>query len=236
MSFCKTTLLFSLLIIALYSQSANLDNAKYYTVQNQTYLNVYGTGSQADSTLGVRDTNAVQAGAQVNTYTPPSAGPAPVQVTCPYNQVYDNILCQCVCIIGYHFEGSSCVANGNPQATCGKNQVYQDKRCACAQGFYLIGSACDVCPPYSAYDLSTLSCPCVPGYTLVNGNCVLPYNPPQPSPLPTPPTCSINQKLVNNICVCIEGFNLIKGVCTYCAAPNYFDTQLAICRPTCKTN
>lgn len=185
--------------------------------------------------MGQRDPST-HAGAQPQTYVPPSKGPTPAQIDCPYNQVYDNILCQCVCIIGYHFEGSDCVPNGVPTATCGKNEVYQDGRCGCAQGFFLIGEACDVCPPYSAYNLPTLSCLCIPGYVLANGACALPYVPPAPVPVPVPPTCTINQQLVNGICVCLEGFYLIKGVCTYCAAPRYYDAQLAVCRPTCGLN
>jgi hypothetical protein len=178
----------------------------------------------------------VTAGATATGYIPPSNGPTPAQITCPYNQVYDNILCQCVCIIGYHFEGSLCVANAIPTATCGRNEVYQDGRCACAQGYSLIGSVCDVCPPYSAYDLPTLSCLCIPGYVLLNGACALPYVPPAPAILPVVPTCTLNQRLVNNICVCLDGFYLIQGLCTYCVAPNYYDAQLAICRPTCRLN
>jgi hypothetical protein len=228
-------LLVALLVTALHSQSQPVATGTYYTVQNQTYQYVYGTGSQGADSLGNRSTTTVTVGSQ-NTYVAPSTGPAPVQVTCPYNQVYDNILCQCVCLIGFHFEGSNCVANGISTATCGKNQVYQDGRCACAQGFFLIGNACDVCPPYSAYNLPTLSCNCIPGYTMLNGACALAYTPPAPTPVPVPPTCTLNQHLVNNICVCLDGFYLIKGACTYCAAPNYYDAQQAICRPVCGLN
>jgi hypothetical protein len=95
-------LLLTLLIAALNSQSASLGNATYYTVQNQTYLYVYGTGSESQNALGNRTASTVQAGSQT-TFTATATGPTPVQITCPYNQVYDNILCQCVCIIGYHF-------------------------------------------------------------------------------------------------------------------------------------
>jgi hypothetical protein len=98
------TVLLSLLLVALYSQSATVgDSATYYTSGNQTYQYIYGSGIQDSTTLGNRDANAVTSGVQANTYIPAPTGPTPVQVTCPYNQVYDNILCQCVCIVGYYF-------------------------------------------------------------------------------------------------------------------------------------
>ena len=50
------------------------------------------------------------------------------------------------------------------------------------------------------------------------------------------PSCGINEQLVNGICTCLPDFYLIKGACTYCAAPNYYDAQLAICRPVCTSN
>lgn len=62
------------------------------------------------------------------------------------------------------------------------------------------------------------------------------YVPPAPTPAPKVPTCGLNERLVGQNCICIDGFYLIKGVCTYCAAPNYYDAQLAICRPKCRTN
>ena len=53
---------------------------------------------------------------------------------------------------------------------------------------------------------------------------------------PSPPVCSINERLLNNICICIEDFYFIKGQCTYCPAPNTYDPQLAICKPRCQLN
>jgi proprotein convertase subtilisin/kexin type 5 len=63
-----------------------------------------------------------------------------------------------------------------------------------------------------------------------------PYTPPPQPVVPPTPVCSINQQLVNNICVCQASFYVIKGVCTYCATPNYYDPQNAICRPNCTAN
>ncbi len=60
--------------------------------------------------------------------------------------------------MGFHLEGSDCVPNTVIPAVCGKNQIYKDSRCVCAEGFYLIGRVCDVCPPYASYNLTALSC------------------------------------------------------------------------------
>jgi hypothetical protein len=114
-------LLVALLIAAISSQSAPVASGTYYTQQNQTYQYVYGSGSQDSNSLGDRSAASVTAGSQAAAYVVPATGPAPVQVTCPYNQVYDNVLCQCVCLIGYHFEGSLCVVNTAPTAVCGRN-------------------------------------------------------------------------------------------------------------------
>ena len=91
-------LLIALLLVALNSQAATLTNSAH----NADNQNHYGSGEQ-------RSDSSAKAGSQNKVYTPPATGPAPVTITCPYNQVYDNILCQCVCIIGYHFVGSDCV-------------------------------------------------------------------------------------------------------------------------------
>lgn len=129
-----------------------------------------------------------------------------------------------------------CYPNIETNPVCGRNQVYKDKRCICAEGFYLIGGICDVCPPYSTYQLTTLSCVCATGYVYVQGECRLVYNPPPVPPPPVIPQCKINEELVNNVCTCKKDFYLVKGVCTYCVSPNYYDPQLAVCRPTCTTN
>jgi hypothetical protein len=206
-------LLLSLLLAALYSQSAPVSSLSTYTEGSGTFVYIVGSGQQGAASLGQRNSSRTSVGEQPVAYTPP-AEPTPVKIDCPFNQVYDNILCQCVCIIGFHFQGSDCVLNTGIDVTCGRNEIYRDGRCVCGDKFYLIGSACDVCPPYSAYDLTTLSCKCIPGYTLVNGACALPFTPPPPAPRPVVPTCSINQQLVNGICQCRQGFFLIRGTCT----------------------
>jgi len=66
-------------------------------------------------------------------------------------------------------DNKQCVKFNPHNPVCGKNEVYEDQRCKCAYGFFLIGTICDVCPPYSTYQLNTLSCNCAAGYVLVQG-------------------------------------------------------------------
>jgi hypothetical protein len=116
----QSLLVVALLVAALTAQNTPLSTGNYYTELNATYQYVYGTGAVGVNSLGDRSASVVAAGS-TDKYVPPATGPAPVQVNCPYNQVYDNILCQCVCLQGFHFEGSDCVLNAVPTATCGKN-------------------------------------------------------------------------------------------------------------------
>ena len=230
----RKALLLLLLVVLLHSQTAQV-TASTYTVGNQTFQYIYGSGNATATNGAVRTDSSASSYVADSTYTPPATGPIPATISCPINQVYDNILCECVCIFGYYFVGSSCVPQQNQVPNCAKNQVYKNNRCVCAVGYFLIGSVCDVCPPYSTYNLDTTSCICATGYVFLNGNCVLPYTPVVPV-VPVVPECKLNEQLVNNICQCLPGFYLIGGVCTYCAAPNFYDAQLAICRPTCKKN
>lgn len=233
MGFLSKALLLSFLVVLLYSQVTTPDNS-VYVLNGQSYAYIYGNGDSSGSSTG-RSSTPDSTYIPDSTYSPPVTGPAPATITCPINQVYDNILCQCVCVVGYYFANNTCVAYSNVIPICGKNQVYQSNRCVCAPGFFLIGNACDVCPPYSTYNLSSTSCICAQGYILLNGECRLPYSPPV-QPTPTPLVCSINQEIKDGICVCLKDFYIVKGVCTYCVAPNYYEPQLAICRPTCTLN
>lgn len=179
MASLKQTLLFSLLLVLLCSQAHDLTN-QVYTLEGKTFSFIYGDGASSGSNTD-RHTDSTNAFQPDSTYTPPATGPAPATINCPVNQVYDNILCQCVCVVGYYFVNNTCVPYSNVIPTCGKNQVYQNNRCVCAVGFFLIGSECDVCPPYSTYNLATTSCVCAQGYVLVQGECRLPYvEPPRP--------------------------------------------------------
>lgn len=173
MASLKKALLFSLLVVLLFSQATDLTHS-VYTLEGQAFSFIYGNGDASGSNVD-RSTSSANAFQPDSTYTAPVTGPAPATITCPINQVYDNILCQCVCVVGYYFVNNTCVAYSNVIPTCGKNQVYQNNRCVCAVGFFLIGSQCDVCPPYSTYNLATTSCVCASGYVLIQGECRLLY-------------------------------------------------------------
>lgn len=196
-------LLITLLASALYCQSGSLSN-NIYSVNGQSYQYIYGDGQASKAEVSkVQETYAT-------TNIPAPKGPDPAEIDCPYNQVYDNILCKCVCIFGYYMSGDQCVPYSTPPV-CGQNEVYKDGRCVCDLGYDLIGTRCDVCPPYSSYDIHSLSCKCIDGYTLLNGNCAKIYIPPPPLPPPAVLECSINEELINGVCVCVNGFYMIKG-------------------------
>jgi hypothetical protein len=169
----KKPLLFALLVVLLLSQTTDLPNLSY-DLQGQTFSFIYGNGSYTGAN-SERPTTSTSTNQPDTTYTPPAQSPPPVAINCPINQVYDNTLCQCVCVKGFYFQNNTCVAYNSSGPTCGKNQLYQSYRCVCAVGYFLIGSDCDVCPPYTTYNLATTSCVCAKGYVLVEGECRLPY-------------------------------------------------------------
>jgi hypothetical protein len=121
MTSLKKALLLSLLVAVLYSQSGGLDNPAVYTVDGQTYSTIYGSGSADQNNLGTRTTTTAATFSTSNTYIAPAVAPPPAVINCPYNQVYDNIQCKCVCINGFYFDGATCVALSNYSPNCGKN-------------------------------------------------------------------------------------------------------------------
>jgi hypothetical protein len=236
MNLRSKAILLALLLAVLQAQTTPQTNTTY-TLNQQQYVYIYGSGSAQNGNAGDRPDGNSNTFVADSTYVPPATSADPRTIICPQNQVYNNILCQCVCLRGYYMgPKGSCLAFDPRNPVCGKNEVYADQRCQCAQGFSLIDTYCGVCPPYSTYNLNSLSCQCALGYSLVQGECRLPYVPPTPPTPPSTPTCGLNQQLVNGICSCLTNFYLVKGVCSYCVSPNYYDAQLAICRPTCQAN
>jgi len=111
--------LFSLLAVLLYSQATSLDNS-IYSLEGQTYSFIFGSGS-ATSNSNTPRTITTNFYTPDSTYTPPASGPAAATITCPTNQVYDNVLCECVCILGYYFVNNICVPYSTVVPVCGKN-------------------------------------------------------------------------------------------------------------------
>lgn len=207
-----------------------------YTLGGQTYQYIYGSGSAPADAADRTSTSTHSTQYQPNSaYVPPASVAVSQSIVCPVNQVYNNILCECVCILNYYMKDGVCYKFDPYNPVCGRNEVYRDKRCVCDTGYYLIGTVCDVCPPYSTYNLNNLNCICAEGYELVQGECRLRVVVPVVPVVPVP-VCGLNERLVGNICTCLPNHYLIKGVCTQCVAPAYYDAQLAVCRPKCADN
>ena len=119
----------SLLLVLLYSQSSHTSN-KVYTLNGQQYVYTYGSGSSGASSGHRTDSHS-------NTFVPDSTI-IPVNykadrttINCPQNQVYNNILCECVCFRGYYMHNGICNPHNPQNPICGKHEVYKDKRCVC---------------------------------------------------------------------------------------------------------
>ena len=201
MKFGTTALILSLLITGILSQAAS---PVFFSDSNSNFQYTSGTGAQDDNSLGNRDAGSgALVGDNTVIFTTPSQQEISHQkVTCPYLQTYSMALWQCTCILGYHFQGDDCVPNHVPRGTCPTRQNFRDGRCVCDEGYYQIGLTCDVCPPYSAYDLNTLSCFCITGYTIANSQCAEINHFPQ-LPVPNPPKCGVNQRIVSGNCICL---------------------------------
>ena len=119
MGYLSKACLLSLLIVLLYSQATSLDNS-IYSLEGQAYSFIFGSGTATSSSNTPRSTTT-NFYTPDSTYTPPTSGPAAATITCPTNQVYDNVLCQCVCIVGYYFVNNMCVPYQIVQPVCGKN-------------------------------------------------------------------------------------------------------------------
>jgi hypothetical protein len=83
-------LLLSLLLVLLYAQTTKVDS-QIYTLNGQNYVYILGAGDAGTSNNPRNSTT--NSYTPDSTYTPPATGPAAATITCPANQVYDNILC-----------------------------------------------------------------------------------------------------------------------------------------------
>ena len=109
-------IILSLLLVLLQAQSAS----NQYTINGQTYQYIYGSGHQPVTNAGDRSNTSPTSFVPDSGYTPPHTS-TPSYVNCPINQVYNNILCECVCILGYYMSSKQCVKFNPHNPVCGKN-------------------------------------------------------------------------------------------------------------------
>ena len=122
------------IILGLLFNTLVADNSNHYTLGGQTYSYIFGSGSGSGSGSQRDDHSAVAAASSSSSYYSKhhNGKPDPSTITCPINQAYDNVLCECVCIIGYFMKNGVCYPNVGDNPVCGRNQVYRDSRCVCA--------------------------------------------------------------------------------------------------------
>lgn len=89
MSFFSKAIVVCLLVGLLLAQSSTTQ----YTLNGQTYTYIYGSGAAASASSSSRSDTSASTYVPDSTYVPPATGPIPTTITCPINQVYDNVLC-----------------------------------------------------------------------------------------------------------------------------------------------
>lgn len=132
-----------------------------------------------------------------------------------------------VCPEGYYYDEDLqwCVGID----TCGPNQVLIDGICQCQPGLIVIQNICQRCPENQTYYPQYDACRCSPGYSLVDGNCIL-------------VTCGKNQVYSDKEqkCVCEIGYYLINGVCDRCPKGKIYNSKDQTCEdpiaPVCGFN
>ena len=109
----------SLLLVLLYSQNSHSPNT-VYTLEGQQYLYTYGSGANGGSNTPRSEPHQDTFVAD-STLIPVNYKADRAQINCPRNQVYNNILCECVCIRGYYMHGGICYPNNPQDPVCGKH-------------------------------------------------------------------------------------------------------------------
>ena len=109
-----------------------------------------------------------------------------------------------VCPAGYTYNPITQWCDGID--TCGPNQVLVNGICQCQPGLQVIQNVCQRCPVNQTYYPQYDACRCSPGYSSINGSCIIVI-------------CAVNQVYSNSLqaCVCAFGFYLINGTCGQCA-------------------
>ena len=101
--------------------------------------------------------------------------------------------------------------------------------CQCQPGLIVIQNICQRCPVNQTYYPQYDSCRCSPGYSLVDGSCIL-------------IECGLNQVYSDKLlkCVCAFGYYLINGTCGTCPNNQVYSSDTQSCnpiiRPTCGFN
>lgn len=74
----------------------------------------------------------------------------------------------------------------------------------CIPGFYLLDNRCfeePPCPLASIWDVSSLSCQCTsPAAILIDNTCI---------------DCGPNSQPIENVCVCVDGFEKVEDECIF---------------------
>lgn len=103
---------------------------------------------------------------------------------------------------------------------CGPNQVLVNGICQCQPGLQVIQNICQRCPINQTYYPQYDACRCSPGYSSINGSCII-------------VTCGANEVYsdAKQACVCDFGFYLINGTCGRCTNKQAYDSAKQICTP-----
>jgi hypothetical protein len=139
---------------------------------------------------------------------------------CPEGYVYDEITQWCTGV--------------NP---CGPNQVLVNGVCQCQPGLVVIQNICQRCPVNQTYYPQYDACRCSPGFSLVDGDCIL-------------VECKTNEVYSESAqaCVCAFGFYLIRTQsgeliiekCDRCKKNEAYNSITKTCsvldKPTCGFN
>ena len=113
-------ILFSMLLVLLHAQTGST-TTDIYSLGGQTYQYIYGTGASGSNNLGDRPEAEQNAFVADSHYVPPRRISEPITVNCPRHQVYNNILCECVCILGYYWGQGTCLPFDPRNPVCGRN-------------------------------------------------------------------------------------------------------------------
>ena len=131
------------------------------------------------------------------------------------------------CPAGYEYDPVTQWCNGIN--TCGPNQVLVNGICQCQPGLQVIQNICQRCPVNQTYFPQFDGCRCSPGYSNINGSCIL-------------VTCGTNEVYseAKQACVCDFGFYLVNGVCGRCTNREVYNSATQSCspfvQPTCGLN